>query len=67
MPRAAVKRLAEHLGRGGSTIVIAVHHPQDLPDCVRRVLRLGSRRVQVANTMPRRAAPRTPSESSTCT
>ncbi|NNM61807.1 MAG: ATP-binding cassette domain-containing protein [Steroidobacteraceae bacterium] len=62
--RAAVKQRLEQLARAGSTIVAAVHHLEDLPDCVRRVLRLGSRRAVVAHTMPRRAEHRMKSERS---
>ena len=43
--RAAVKRSLESLGRSGITMVIAVHHREDLPACVTRTLRLQARRA----------------------
>ncbi len=43
--RLAMKRLLERLMRRGITVVIAVHHPEDLPRGMRRGLHLHGRRA----------------------
>ena len=47
--RAMVKRSLENLGRTGLTMVIAVHHHEDLPHCVTRTLCLEALRAHVAD------------------
>ena len=47
--RAMVKRSLENLGRSRLTMVIAVHHREDLPACVTRTLRLEALRAHVAD------------------
>jgi molybdate transport system ATP-binding protein len=47
--RAAMKRLLERLMRQRRTLIIAVHHPEDLPQGMTHVLRLHQRRA--ASTM----------------
>ena len=56
--RAAVKRGLARLARAGTTLVVAVHHLEDLPVPVAGCLALESRRAHVAHTMPSRTASR---------
>jgi len=43
--RAAMKRLLERLMKQGLTLIVAVHHPEDLPRGISRLLRLHKRRA----------------------
>jgi molybdate transport system ATP-binding protein len=43
--RAAMKRLLERLMKRGLTLIVAVHHPEDLPRGITHVLRLHKRRA----------------------
>jgi molybdate transport system ATP-binding protein len=43
--RAAMKRLLERLMKRGVTLIVAVHHPEDLPRGMTHVLRLHKRRA----------------------
>ena len=56
--RAAVKRGLARLARTGTTLVVAVHHLEDLPVPVVGRLVLESRRARVAHTMRQRTASR---------
>ncbi len=56
--RAAVKRGLARLARAGTTLVVAVHHLEDLPVAVAGRLELESRRVRVTHTMRPRATSR---------
>jgi molybdate transport system ATP-binding protein len=56
--RAAVKRGLARLARTGTTLVVAVHHLEDLPVAVAGCLVLESRRVRVTHTMRPRVTSR---------
>jgi molybdate transport system ATP-binding protein len=47
--RAAMKRLLESLMKRGLTLIVAVHHPEDLPRGMTHVLRLHKRRADAAD------------------
>ena len=47
--RAAMKRLLERLMRQRRTLIIAVHHPEDLPRGMTHALRLHQRRAEVVD------------------
>jgi len=47
--RAAMKRLLERLMKRGLTLIVAVHHPEDLPRGITHVLRLHKRRARATD------------------
>jgi ABC-type molybdenum transport system ATPase subunit/photorepair protein PhrA len=47
--RAAMRRLLERLMKRGVTLIIAVHHPEDLPRGMTHVMRLHKRRAEAAD------------------
>jgi ABC-type molybdenum transport system ATPase subunit/photorepair protein PhrA len=47
--RAAIKRLLERLMRTQLTLIIAVHHPEDLPRGMTHGLRLHKRRAYITD------------------
>lgn len=54
MQRAIIRRLLERLMKKRTAVVMAVHHPEDLPHGITGVLRLSRRRAMVAGAASRR-------------